>query len=147
MRRITRAQRRHLRRNADTVAPLLARTTLHRAADGRLELTTDPIALAALERGFRAMLRGNCRPIVQELTPEEGARLRDPGSLPPPPLPGLRHWGAFGVDVAGCGTFSTTWTAVRGLPETEVRAEAERIALEHLAEAANTAGLPMEAAQ
>jgi len=126
---------------------MLARTTLHRTADGRLEITSDPIALAALERGFRAMLRNNCRPIVLEITAEEGARLRDPGSPPPPPLPGVRHWAAFGPDVAGCATSSTTWTWIKGAPEAEVKAEAERIALEHLAKAANVAGLPMEGAR
>jgi hypothetical protein len=147
MKRYTRTQRRRLRRNADTVAPVLARTTLQRTTDGRLEITSDPIALAALERGFRAMLRGNLRPIVQEITAEEGAALRNPGSPPPPPLPGIRHWAAFGIDVAGHATSSTTWTWIKGAPEAEVRAEAERIALEHLAKVANKAGLPMEAAQ
>ena len=145
MKNSTRARRRHLRRNAKKVAFILACATQCRTPDGRLSFLTDPVALAAVERGFCAMLCANCKPVVQEISATEGDRLRDPGNLPPPPFPGVRHWAAFGLDVEGRATFVTNWALIQGLPEAEVRNESERLILQRLAEAANTAGLPVGA--
>jgi len=138
---LTRHQRRRLRKDAARTARVIAATTMHRTVDGRLDVLRDPVALGALERGFRALLKNNCRPVVQELTPDEGERLRNPGYVPSPPLPGVRHWLACGLDVETRGTFTTCWTCMAGMTE------AERIALEDLAAACNVAGVPMEGAQ
>jgi hypothetical protein len=143
---LTRQQRRRLRKNAAATARAIAATTMHRRSDGRLEYVTDPTALVALERGFAALLKNSCCPVVQEITAEEGALLRSPTHAPPPPLPGVRHWIACGLDVDTRGTFATCWTVIDGAPEAEVVAEAERIVLEQLAEACNVSGLPMEGA-
>lgn len=140
---LTRQQRRRLRKNAAATARVIAATTMRRTADGRIALLSDPVALATAERGFRALLTNNCRPLVLEVTAAEYAALRDPACAPPP-LPGVRLWVAFGLDVDGRGTFSCTWTLIVGAPEREVAAEAERIALEHLAAACNVSGLPVE---
>mgnify|MGYP006271932147 CR=1 FL=1 len=144
---LTRQQRRRLRKNSAGTAKIMAATAMHRNADGRLELITDPSAQRAIVRGYRALLENDCRPVVLELSPEEGAFLHSPNRQPAPKLPGVRHWAAFGLDIENRATFSTTWTWIQGAPEEEVVAEAERITLEHLALVCNVAGLPMEAAR
>lgn len=138
----TRAARRRIARRAPQIARAMARTVEHRLKDGRSQNIRDPRAVAALERGFKSMLRNGGRPIVIELNAEEGDALRHPERPPAPPLPGVRHWAAFGLDVEGEATFVSQYTMIRGLPEEEERAEAERIALEELGAACATAGLP-----
>lgn len=122
---------------------MMAGTAMHRTADGRLEYLSDPVALATVERGYLALLRNNCRPVVQEITHDEGARLRSPTHAPAPPFDGVRHWAAFGLDVDGRATFSTCWALMHGASEADAAAEAERIALEQLAGACNVSGLPV----
>lgn len=144
--KFTRAQRREFKRRAAFFARFAAETSAHIDQSGKLALERDPRARATLERGFRALFENMCRPVVQELTPEEGARLRNPNRLPPPPFSGVRHWAGFGIDIDGRATFVTNWTLMHGLPEAEVAAEAERFILERLAATCNVRGLPAEAA-
>lgn len=139
---LNRKERRHLRKHADKAAALMAATAVQRNAEGRLAFLDNANAIAVVARGYRAFIHNSCRPVVLELTPEEGALLRGHGFAPPPPIEGVRHWAAFGVDVDGRGTFSTAWTCIKGASELEVIAESERIALEQLASACNVSGLP-----
>ena len=142
MKHFSRAQRRRLARRADEFADAMSRTIEQRGLDGKLQTISDPTAVRALRRGFRAVLRGNCRPVVHEIGAAEGDALRAPGLAAAPRLPGIRHWAAFGFDVEGEATFVTEYTLFHGLSAADEAAEAERLALERLARVCNAPGIP-----
>jgi hypothetical protein len=99
------------------------------------------ISLAALRRGFRSLIRNDLEPVVLRLTWAEGNALPHRDPAPPEAV----RWMAVGLDVAGRGTWSTTWSVSVGLSEEEQREVAELRALEALAKVANVRGLPAEA--
>lgn len=138
-RTLTRADRRRMRRHADSIAAVMAATTLH-PAGGRLRPITDPAGLDALQRGYAAMIRAGCAPVVLRLTEAEARAL--PGWRPTPP--GASWWLACGLDVDLRGTWVARWGLARGLTEAEEADAAEVVLLEALARVANVSGIPGE---
>ena len=141
---ITRADRRRMRRHAVAVAAVMATNAMHRDGDGRLRPITDPTALEVLRRGFAAVLRNDCRPVVHRLTEVEARAL--PGWRPTPL--GATWWGAFGLDVDLRATWVTRWGLARGvMTEAEATDAAEVALLEALAAVCNVPGMPGEVAR
>ncbi|NCQ23688.1 MAG: hypothetical protein GW798_04500 [Roseovarius sp.] len=128
---------REAKRHAAKIAALLAANALQ--ADGSNGIVVNPTARKTLARGYAAMIRNGCKPVVQRLTETEAASL--PGYCRTPP--GAEWFAAFGLDVAQRGTWVTRWALVRGLPPEDARDMIEVRLLADLAQACNVAGFPV----
>ncbi len=120
---------------ADATAACLAGTTYDRGRDGRAAHVADPLAQAALRRGFAHVLRhgGDCR--VMRLSAREAAAF-------PSPIPDAARsdaWLAVGFDRDGRGSYALRAVRVDDAPD----ATAER----RMIEAAMTAELAPTLAQ
>lgn len=136
--KLTRQQRRRMRRHADAMAEYMAATTKHRDNTGRVRPVDRPAARALLRQGFAALIRNDCRPVVQRLTEAQARDL--PGWHPTPP--GASWWIAYGLDVDLCATWVMRWSLAYGpLPEAEAADATEVILLEALAAVCNQPGL------
>lgn len=142
MSNIPRAERRRLHRHAVVVAEILAASVLTRDA-GRYVPIPDPVAQNVLQRGFTALLRNDCRPVVHRLTDAEAACL--PGYTATPP--GALRFAAFGLDRDRRGTFVHRWAWAPDLTEAELSDAAEVAVLAALAGACNVSGLALEIAR
>lgn len=101
-RQIRRAQRACTKAQADRSAALLARLVLDVGPDGRARRVTDQRAVAALERGFRHLLRTRCEVHVLRIADEAARGFPCYGAGPPP---GWEFFLAVGIDRIGRATY------------------------------------------
>ena len=136
-----RARAAALKKHADTVADIMASTSLQKG--DWAGVVSNPTARKVLTRGYAKMIRNRCKPVVLRLTPAEAESL--PGSRRA--LPGADWFAAFGLDVDGRGTWVSRWVVACGLPPEEVRDAIEVRLLTDLARACNSPGFPVMEAQ
>jgi hypothetical protein len=131
-----------MQRNARPLAELFASMILHVDALGRKRPVSPGASRKVLERGFAAMLRNNCRPVVLKLTDQEASTLPEYD----PSLQGAEWRAAFGFDVDRRATFVVRSSVAQGLSGPDALRLAADLAdvniLEALATACNCSGYP-----
>jgi len=138
-----RAARATWRARADQTAPLLARFCLDlgQGCQGPARAISRPLAVKALERAFRHLLRQGGTPQVLLITGEEAAALAP--WEPPAPL-GWSHYIAVGIDRAGRASYVSRPVRIEGVSPTQARRMVETFLLAELEPIlADTSPLPM----
>jgi len=115
-----RAARTALRARADQAAPLLARFCLDlgHGCQGPARAIGRPLAVKALERAFRHMLRQGGTPHVLRITAEEAQALAPWEPVAPP---GWSHFMAVGLDRLGRASYVSRPVRVEGASAMEAR--------------------------
>jgi hypothetical protein len=142
---MNRAQRRKMRKAADTVAARFASACYDYTPKGRLVRVTHPRAVALLEKAFAHMLRTGAASHVVKLTQQDGSTFpRGTHNALPYPAP---YWLAVGLDREGRGTYALEQIDIRGADAVTERRLAEAQVLARLARHTCYAGFPMPMAE
>lgn len=139
--RLTRSQRRMLRRHADRIAALMADTCTDYTADGQLVPVTDPVAILSLQSAFAAMLRAGGRPMALKITRKVAMAFPGRHRIPDERF-GAQSWLAVGLDPTGRGTYSLRHLEVIAPDPSQTDAYAARGMLSELGQQTAFAGFP-----
>lgn len=124
-----RAHRANLRAQADGAAALLARVVFDIGAQGHVAPVTQRLAIAALERGFRHVLRNGGEPHLMRISAEVAKAFPRHGSYEPVDWP---WYLAVGIDCMGRGTYLLRPVLVEGATEVDARRLVETRMFEEL---------------
>lgn len=100
--RLTRAQRRAMKRKAPATAAIMAACCFDFLKDG-MKPITHPEAVAALTRAFRRLIEAGGRPVAVPVSETEALGFPERKA---DHLPGAVTWLAVGLDVQGRGSYA-----------------------------------------
>ena len=126
-------------KHAENLAGQFARACYDYTPEGQLIRVSDPLAVAALQRAFRHMLRHGCAPPTLRLTAEQVA------AFPRRATELQEHPGylSVGLDPDGRGTYDIRHIVTPGAPPQLAEILNRKTSLHHLSKVTATRGFPM----